>query len=131
MSQIIKPAGRRGPTQLTGRAVWQCIVDLTGSNPPRSASKKIIADVLGVDFKLVDDHVDKLLHCGEVRKIMPGHYEVTNLRPDRPVSTTSVHGAGVTVEVGDQVINGLSQREIISLVRGISGYAWGGLTDPL
>ena len=132
MTQIQqKPIGRRGPTQVTSREVWQCIVDLTSANPPRSASKKIIAEMLGVDLRLVDEHVDRLLYGQEIRKTMPGHYEPTNLRPDRPVSTTAVHGHGITVEVGDQCINGLSQREIISMVRGISGYAWGGMTDPL
>lgn len=113
---------RRGRTIVSNSEVYQCIVDFTVANPPRSVTKKMVSAALGVAYKLVDEHFERLVDAKKIRKTMNGLYEPVEIRADRAVSCTVVHGAGVKLEVGDGVLDDLSPREVQAVLRSLAGF---------
>ena len=122
LSQGGQGAGRRrGRTVVSAEAVFQCIVDMTLANPRVSATRQAVAQELGVKYTLIDDHIDKLLERGRIRRVISGIFEPTEIRPDRAVSVTTLPDGMVKLELGDECIE-LTPREIRMVLQGLGGY---------
>ncbi len=108
-----KPAGRRGPTVTSNEAVYQAYVDLHGSDPPVAPTRRAVAALLGVDFRIIDEHTDRLVEKGRIRATIPGSgiFEPVEKVENRAVSFTSVPSGGVKIEIGDQVLYVQNMRE--------------------
>mgnify|MGYP000072399487 FL=1 len=121
MIQATRPAGRRGPTVISNEAVYQCYVDLCGANPPITATRQVVADTLGVPFRIIDEHTDRLLAANRLRRVLPGVFEPIERMENRAVSFTTIPGGGAKLEIGDQIIDILNMREgsmILGLIDG-------------
>lgn len=103
--QEIREARRRGKTLVSNQAVLQCIIDLHTANPSRLATRHSIAEELGVGYRLVDEHVDKLLAKGLIYRVVAGVFAPVHIRSNRAVSGTALPSGEFKVEVGDQVLD--------------------------
>lgn len=103
--QTIKEARRRGKTMVSNQAVMQCIVDLHTANPSKLATRHSIAEELGVGYRLVDEHVDKLLAKGLIYRVVAGVFAPVHIRSNRAVSGTALPSGEFKVEIGDQVLD--------------------------
>ena len=113
MIQATRPAGRRGPTVISNEAVYQCYVDLCGANPPITATRQVVADTLGVPFRIIDEHTDRLLAANRLRRVLPGVFEPIERMENRAVSFTTIPGGGAKIEIGDQIIEKIRTHEKI------------------
>ena len=105
-----KPAGRRGPTIVSNEAVFQCFVDLCGANPPVQATRQAVSESMGVPFRIIDEHTDRLLAKGRLRRILPGVFEPVDQTEIRAVSCTLLPDGRAKIECGDDLLT-LSMRE--------------------
>ena len=117
---IGKPKGSK--TIVTSTDVLQTIIDLYQSNPPREATRKTIAHELGVAFRLVDDHVDKLLERGKIRRVLAVVFAPVEVQRDKVVSSTHVPGGRIKLDVDDVCID-LSPRDARAIVQVLAGFA--------
>lgn len=115
-----KPHGAK--TIVTSNDVFCTIVDLYQSNPPREVTRKAIATELGVAFRLVDDHVDKLLERGKIRRVLAGVFAPVEVQRDKVVSSTHVPGGRIKLDVDDVCID-LSLRDARAIVQVLAGFA--------
>jgi len=106
-----RPAGRRGPTVVSNEAVYQCYVDLNGANPPVAATRQAVSEQLGVHFRIIDEHTDRLLRSGRLRRILPGVFEAVGATEIRAVTFTALPDGSAKLEIGDQVLDLHSMRE--------------------
>lgn len=113
---------RRGRTVVTNHQVYQAIVDLTTSNPSRTATRQTIAQELGVGYALVDEHVDKLLAKGVVRRLLPGVFEPTEVYADKVIGVMALPDGRVKLEVDDVVLN-LTRRDVKNILYCLGGFA--------
>ena len=111
MIKSARPAGRRGPTVVSNEAVFQCFVDLCGANPPIQATRQAVSDQLAVPFRIIDEHTDRLLRAGRLRRVLPGVFEPVGQVEVRAVTFTALPDGGGVLEIGDQVLNLRSMRE--------------------
>ena len=111
MIQATRTAGRRGPTVVSNEAVYQCYVDLAGANPPVAATRQAVSEQLGVAFRIIDEHTDRLLRAGRIRRILPGVFEPAGVTEIRAVTFTAMPDGSGKLEIGDQVLDLSSMRE--------------------
>jgi len=119
-----RPAGRRGPTVISNEAVYQCYVDLNGRNPPVAGTRQAVCEQLGVPFRIIDEHTDRLLDAGRLVRILPGIFEPVERVENRAISFTTIPGGRAKLEIGDQVMDIQNMREanlIINLMQGWIG----------
>jgi hypothetical protein len=121
MIKATRPAGRRGPTVISNEAVYQCFVDLSYANPPIQITKKVVAQEMHVPFEIISDHTDRLFTEGRIKRVNPGVYVPTNVRPDRAVSATVLPGGGVKLEIGDDCLD-LTVRESKMILLVLGGF---------
>ena len=117
-----KPAGRRGPTVVSNEAVYQCYVDLCGANPPVTATRQAAAEQLGVAFRIIDEHTDRLMKSGRIRRVLPGIFEPVERSENRAVSFTTIPPGGAKMEIGDQVLDIQNMREGRILLNLLEGW---------
>lgn len=122
MIHSTRPAGRRGPTVVSNEAVYQCYVDLCAANPPITATRQAVADHLGIPFRIIDEHTDRLLTAKRLRRVLPGVFEPVERPENRAITFTIVPGAGAKLEIGDQVLDIRNQREGVLIARQIEGW---------
>lgn len=122
MIKASRPAGRRGPTVISNEAVYQCYVDLCGANPPIQATRKAVAEQLSVSFRIIDEHTDRLLAAGRLRRVLPGIFEPVEMAENRAVSFTTVPGRGAKLEIGDQLLDILNMREASLIIGQLRGW---------
>lgn len=118
--QIGKPKGTK--TTVTSNDVFCAIVDLYQSNPPREATRKTISHELGVSYHLVDEHVDRLLERGKIRRVLAGVFAPMEVQRDKVVSSTHVPGGRIKLDVDDVCID-LSPRDARAIVQVLAGFA--------
>lgn len=106
-----RAAGRRGPTVVSNEAVYQCYVDLSRANPPVAATRQAVCDQLSVPFRIIDEHTDRLLRAGRLRRILPGVFEPTGVIEIRAVTFTAMPDGSGKLEIGDQVLDLSNMRE--------------------
>ena len=111
MSTSTKPAGRRGPTVVSSESVYQCYVDLCGANPPVSATRNAVSEQMAIAFRLIDEHTDRLLLAGRLRRVLPGVFEPVEQMEIRAVTFTALPNGAGKLEIGDQVLDMQSMRE--------------------
>lgn len=107
-----RPEGRR--TVVTRQRVLAVIVERAANNPPLPTSRTTVAKELGVPWKLVDEHVKRLNEDRIIEQVSVGFYLPVDLREDRAVSVTAVHGGNYKVEVGDGLLE-VNRREFIKI----------------
>lgn len=107
-----RPEGRR--TVVTSQRVLSVIVERASNNPPLPTSRTTVAKELGVPWKLVDEHVERLIEDRKIEQVSVGFYLPVDLREDRAVSVTAVHGGNYKVEVGDGLLE-VNRREFIKI----------------
>lgn len=112
---------RRGRTIIKSGDVLQVIADIATSNPPRPATRAEVAAELCVSFALVDEHVNKLLEAGKIRRVLPGVYYPSQVFPDKVVSSTFVPGGRIKLDVDDVCLD-LSVRDVKAIVGCLAGY---------
>lgn len=122
MIQATRPAGRRGPTVVSNEAVYQCYVDLCSANPPVQATRQAVSDHLSVPFRIIDEHTDRLLAAKRLRRVLPGVFEPTERVENRAISFTAIPGGGAKLEIGDQVLDILNQREARLIAAQLNGW---------
>lgn len=118
--RIGKPKGTK--TMVTSSDVLQTIIDLYQSNPPREATRKTISCELGVAYRLVDEHVDRLLERGKIRRVLAGMFAPVEVQRDKVVSSTHVPGGRIKLDVDDVCID-LSPRDARAIVQVLAGFA--------
>lgn len=122
MIQATRPAGRRGPTVVSNEAVYQCYVDLCAANPPITATRQAVAEHLSVPFRIIDEHTDRLLAAKRLRRVLPGVFEPVERVENRAISFTTIPGGGAKIEIGDQVLDILNQREGSLIIGQLQGW---------
>lgn len=119
--QATKSQRRRGKTRTSREHVYQCIVDMYCENPNLPISKQTVADRLGVPFKSVEVHVDRLFKDDfRIDRPIPGFYVPLHIRPDRSITMTHVVGGEDKLEIGDAVIS-LTPTEKRRLIMALGG----------
>lgn len=102
--QTIKGARRRGKTLVSNQAVLQCIIDMHTANPSRPATRRAVSDEMGVPYKLIDEHFDKLLAREKIVRVLPGIFAPVGIRANRAVTGTDLPHGEFKIEIGDQVV---------------------------
>lgn len=104
---------KRGPTVISNESVYQAYVDLCGASPPVAATRKAVAEQLGIGYKIIDEHTDRLIRAGRIRPVIPGSgiFEPAERNESRAVSFTAVPNGGAKLEIGDQVLDLQNMRE--------------------
>lgn len=106
------PAGtvtRRSNAQL----VWDAVVDL--SNDERHITRKVLCDVTGLKAQIVDDHVERMILHGKLRRLGYGVLEVVEQFPaPRVISKTVLPNGLVKLDVGDTCLD-LTPKEARTL----------------
>jgi hypothetical protein len=74
-------------------------------DPPRVGTRKAVAEELGVPYALIDQHTDRLVEKGRLRRVVPGVFEPVHVRANRAITLTALPTGGAKLEVGDQVLD--------------------------
>ena len=119
---------KRGKTIVTSNDVLNAIIDLYQSNPPREATRKTVAQELGVAYHLVDEHFDRLFSRGLIKRVIPGVFAPVNIHRDKIVSSTHVPGGRIKLDVDDVCLD-LSIRDVRAIVHVLAGFAMVPLVD--
>ena len=83
-----------------GQQVWDTIVDL--SNQERHITRKVLCDATGLKAQIVDDHVERLVLHGKLRRLGYGVLEVVEQFPEpRVISKTVLPDGRVRLEIDD------------------------------
>ena len=116
--------GRRpgGRTLVTNEQVYQCIVDLVTGNPRRTATRQVIASELQVPYALVDEHIDRLLDKGRIRRVVPGVFEPSKVWPDKVIGTLVLPDGRVKLEIDDLVLEP-TRRDVRNILYCLGGFA--------
>lgn len=86
--------------QATGNIIWGALEDLRSQG--QVATRQAIADVTGLKLVTVDDHVNRMVDDGKLRRPVNGVFEIVDLFPEpRPVSLTVLPGGMAKIEIGD------------------------------
>ena len=114
-SPIEVPACAPNPTQpetlalqaspkSNNQQVWDACVDL--SNQERHITRKVLAELTGLKMQIVDDHVERLITYGRLRRVGYGVLEIVEqFPPPRPISKTVMPNGVVKIEIGDQCLD--------------------------
>lgn len=87
----------------TGQIIWETIVGLV--NEDRAITRKVLRDITGFGFSIIDDHLNRLETSGKVIKAGSGLIEVLPLyAAERPQSLTVLPSGLVKFEIGDQYV---------------------------
>lgn len=91
---------RRSNAQL----VWDAVVDL--SNEDRHITRKVLCEVTGLKAQIVDDHVERLILHGKLRRLGYGVLEVVEqFPPPRVISKTVLPNGIARLEIDDICID--------------------------
>jgi len=115
-----RPRGKK--TTVTSHDVLHTIIYLYQSNPPREATRKTIAHELGAGYHLIDEHVDKLLSKGQIRRVIQGVFAPVDVHPDKVVSSTFVPGGRIKLDIDDVCLD-LSIRDVRAIVGVLAGFS--------
>lgn len=100
---------RRSNAQL----VWDAVVDL--SNEERHITRKVLCEVTGLKAQIVDDHVERLILHGKLRRLGYGVLEVVEqFPPPRAISKTVLPNGLVKLDIGDTCLD-LTPKEARTL----------------
>lgn len=92
-----------------GQTVLATIVDLCNRN--RTATRPVVAEIVGQPMSVVDYHLKKLVADGKVRRVNNGVFEpMPESKEDRAVSFTMLPDGGCKLEIGDFCLE-LTMRE--------------------
>ena len=83
--------------------VWDACVDL--SNQERHITRKVLAERTGLKMQIVDDHVERLITYGRLRRLGSGVLEIVEQFPPRPISKTVIPNGLVKIEIGDHCLD--------------------------
>lgn len=94
------PSSRRS----TSQQVWDAIVDL--QNKERLVTRRSVVDLTGLKPATVDDHLERLVTRGLLRRMGAGVLEVVEVFPPaRSISKTLLPSGLVKLEIGDVVLD--------------------------
>lgn len=104
-----------------GQVIWDAIVDL--SNQERHINRKSLSEATGLKPQIVDDHVERLILHGKLRRLGYGVLEVVEQFPaPRPISKTVMPNGLVKLEVDDVLLE-LTPKEARTLAGMFSAEA--------
>lgn len=90
----------RATDKSNAQLVWDAIVWL--SNEGRHLTRGVLFQVTGLRPKIVDDHIERLVQHGRVRRLGYGVLEVVEqFPPPRPISKTILTDGLIKLEIGD------------------------------
>lgn len=96
----LDPKSRRS----TAQQIWDVIVDL--QNKERLVTRRSVVDLTGLKPALVDDHLERLVTRGLLRRMGAGVLEVVEVFPPaRSISKTLLPSGLVKLEIGDVVLD--------------------------
>lgn len=106
--------------------VWDACVDL--SNQERHITRKVLAELTGLKMQIVDDHVERLITYGRLRRLGYGVLEIVEqFPPPRPISKTVMPNGVVKLEIDDVLVE-LTPKEVRTLA-GMFGAEMNSLLD--
>lgn len=96
----LDPKSRRS----TSQQIWDVIVDL--QNKERLVTRRSVVDLTGLKPATVDDHLERLVTRGLLRRMGAGVLEVVEVFPPaRSISKTLLPSGLVKLEIGDVVLD--------------------------
>jgi hypothetical protein len=111
----------RRPTGLTRERIWHAAQELASVG--RCFTRQRLAQLCGLAFSIIDDHVDRLIEDGMIRRIRHGVFEVVpQFESDGPISLTVLDDTRVKLEVGDVVLT-LSPAGARTAAKMLAGWA--------
>lgn len=103
----------------TGQIIWGALVDLRAQG--QIASRQVLADVTGFKLTTIDDHVNRWVDDGKLRRPVPGVVEIIDQMPaPRPLSITDLPDGMTIVELGDHEMR-MWPQERRALAKRLSG----------
>ena len=121
MIQATRPAGRRGPTVISNEGCHLPVLrGPVRCQPPYHRNAPGGGRHLGVPFRIIDEHTDRLLAANRLRRVLPGVFEPIERMENRAVSHDDP-GRRREARIGDQIIDILNMREgsmILGLIDG-------------
>lgn len=103
----------------TGQIIWGALVDQRAQ--AQIASRQVLADVTGFKLTTIDDHVNRWVDDGKLRRPVPGVVEIIEqMPPPRPVSLLHNPDGPSKLEIGDFCVDIWPQerRMLSSLLAG-------------
>lgn len=89
--------------KVQSRMILEAIMDLYDSQ--RTVTKTTICEFTGYRMAIVDEHVDKLLEAGKIKRVSNGIYEPAEFFPaPRALSATVLPNGLTKLEAGDEMI---------------------------
>lgn len=84
----------------TRQIIWGALVDLRAQQ--QIATRQVLAEVTGLKLVTIDDHLNRMIEDGQLRRPVAGVVEIIDQMPDpRPVSLLHNPGGCSKLEVGD------------------------------
>lgn len=82
------------------KIIWGALVDLRAQG--QIATRQVLAQVTSLKLVILDDHINRMLENGQLRRPMPGVLEIVDqLPPPRAVSMTHLPDGPSKLEIGD------------------------------
>lgn len=87
----------------TRQIIWGALVDLRAQQ--QVASRQVLAEVTNLKLVTIDDHINRMVEDGQLRRPVPGVVEIIEqMPPPRPMSITDLPDGMTIVELGDDEI---------------------------
>ena len=84
----------------TRQIIWGALVDLRAQG--QIATRQVLAEVTSLKLTTVDDHLNRMVEDGQLRRPVAGVVEIIDQMPDpRPVSLLHNPGGCSKLEIGD------------------------------
>lgn len=84
----------------TRQIIWGALVDLRSQG--QIATRQVLAEVTSLKLTTVDDHLNRMVEDGQLRRPVAGVVEIIDQMPDpRPVSLLHNPGGCSKLEIGD------------------------------
>ena len=88
----------------TRQIIWGALVDLRAQG--QIATRQVLAEVTSLKLTTVDDHLNRMVEDGQLRRPVAGVVEIIDQMPaPRPMSITDLPDGMTIVELGDYEIH--------------------------
>ena len=100
--------------------VWDAAVELR--NTERRINRRALADITDLTPGIVDDHVERFIERGQMRRAGKGDLEIIECFPlSRAITKTTLPNGLVKLEIGNEVLD-LTPTEARLLARDMAGH---------
>lgn len=100
----------------TGQIIWGALANLRAQG--QIATRQVLSEVTGFKLTTVDDHINRWVDDGKLRRPVPGVVEIIEqMPPPRSVSLTDTPEKITIIEVGDDILKLWPEERQILAVR--------------